>query len=262
SKLPGLGKAAEMIRSQPDPAAFLAADPKGRQLPAYLAKLADLLAAEQEAVRAELAHLARGLDHIKGIVASQQKFAKARAVLEPVPLAELVEDAARINQLGDGVPGGGVEFVRDFRCEPTVTTDRHKVMQILVNLLKNAREAVAAGPGPARRITVGIARAADDGAGGGGAGGFDVTVTDTGVGIAADRLGRLFQHGYTTRKDGHGFGLHAAAIDARNLGGSLSARSDGVGLGATFTLRVVSAKPVGPAADTDSTAAPPVARAA
>jgi two-component system, NtrC family, sensor kinase len=63
-----------------------------------------------------------------------------------------------------------------------------------------------------------------------------ITVKDNGEGIAAENMTRIFTHGFTTKKDGHGFGLHGAAIAAREMEGSLTAASDGPGRGATFTL--------------------------
>jgi signal transduction histidine kinase len=63
-----------------------------------------------------------------------------------------------------------------------------------------------------------------------------IVVSDNGVGIAPETLVRVFEHGFTTKKDGHGFGLHGAALTAQELGGTLSAASEGPGRGATFTL--------------------------
>ena len=61
--------------------------------------------------------------------------------------------------------------------------------------------------------------------------------------IPAASLGRIFTLGFTTRKDGHGFGLHSAALAAAEMGGSLVAESDGLGQGATFTLELPMAEP-------------------
>jgi signal transduction histidine kinase len=63
-----------------------------------------------------------------------------------------------------------------------------------------------------------------------------IRVEDNGIGIPPENLTRIFSHGFTTRPDGHGFGLHIGAINAREMGGSLSVASEGTGRGATFTL--------------------------
>ena len=65
-----------------------------------------------------------------------------------------------------------------------------------------------------------------------------VSVTDNGIGIAGENLTRIFSHGFTTKRDGHGFGLHSGALAAREMGGSLTAHSDGPGKGASFTLEL------------------------
>jgi two-component system NtrC family sensor kinase len=106
--------------------------------------------------------------------------------------------------------------------------DKHRVIQILINLLANAINAIKAGENPERRIVARLACAGDTH--------VQFVVTDTGIGIPAENLTRIFSHGFTTRHDGHGFGLHSGANAARSLGGSLTAASPGPGLGASFTL--------------------------
>jgi signal transduction histidine kinase len=122
-----------------------------------------------------------------------------------------------------------VEVVRDFEGEPLVNIDKHKVLQILVNLVRNAKYACSESGLPGRRVTVSV-RSANELA--------RIIVADNGVGIAPENLTRIFSHGFTTRKSGHGFGLHSGALAARELGGTLRAQSDGVGHGATFTLEL------------------------
>jgi signal transduction histidine kinase len=63
-------------------------------------------------------------------------------------------------------------------------------------------------------------------------------VTDNGIGIPAENFKRLFEHGFTTKQEGHGFGLHSCALAVRELGGDIQTRSDGIGTGATFSLRL------------------------
>ena len=65
-----------------------------------------------------------------------------------------------------------------------------------------------------------------------------IAVMDNGVGIPAENMTRIFNHGFTTREKGHGFGLHSAALAAREMGGTLNAHSDGPGQGATFILEL------------------------
>jgi signal transduction histidine kinase len=170
------------------------------------------------------------VDHIKEIVAMQQAYAKVAGVLEPVFLVELAESALKMQ--ADSMARRDVTLVRQFEAVPPVTTDRHKVLQILVNLLSNARHACEQGTTHQREITLRVRPGA--------AGTVLIEVTDNGVGISSENLTRIFAHGFTTRKGGHGFGLHSAALAARELGGSLTVRSEGLGKGATFALTLPS----------------------
>jgi signal transduction histidine kinase len=102
------------------------------------------------------------------------------------------------------------------------------VLQVLINLVGNARNALEPIEGERRLVLTSVITA----------GRLRLSVADNGVGISPEVVPRLFTHGFTTRPDGHGFGLHASAIAAREMGGSLGVVSDGPGLGATFTLDI------------------------
>jgi signal transduction histidine kinase len=108
-----------------------------------------------------------------------------------------------------------------------VAVEKSKVLQILINLVRNAQHACDASNRDERRVTLRLLAAADR---------IQVSVSDNGVGIAKENLTRIFNHGFTTKKDGHGFGLHSGALAAQEMGGSLNVASAGVGQGATFTL--------------------------
>ena len=206
---------------------FLMNDPRGRVVPNYLLMLADALAAPQDAILQEVASLRDNIDHIKGVVAMQQSYAKRAGVQETFLATDLVEDAIRINNAG--LVRHEVHLDRDFENVPPVVTDRHKVLQILVNLLSNAKYALEHAT-TTRRVVVSVRQNSTVG--------VTIAVTDTGVGISPENLGRMFQHGFTTKKDGHGFGLHSGALAAKELGGQLTATSNGTGQGATFTLEL------------------------
>jgi C4-dicarboxylate-specific signal transduction histidine kinase len=146
-------------------------------------------------------------------------------VTELVDVRDLVEDALRMT----GVSTWAMELVRDYASVPLIEVQKHKVLQILVNLIRNAKFACAESGRKAKRLTIKISSAE---------GAVQIAVIDNGVGIAPENLTRIFNHGFTTRKGGHGFGLHSGAIAAKELGGSLAVMSDGAGTGATFTLRL------------------------
>jgi two-component system NtrC family sensor kinase len=207
---------------------YLRHDPQGRQVLGFLEQLAQHLGSENAAIRAEIESVCRHVDHIKEIVAMQQNYAKPGGLIESVPPAELFEDALRIKE--DSCRRHGIAIVREFAPLPPVAVEKHRVLQILVNLLANAVTAVKAADAPERKIFVRLLLAPE--------GRVRFVVHDTGVGIPAENLTRIFSHGFTTRRDGHGFGLHSGAIAAKSLGGSLAVASEGAGRGATFTLEI------------------------
>jgi PAS domain S-box-containing protein len=211
-----------------DLGAFLTEDAKGKLLPGYLAELAQALAHEQQRMIAELTHLTQSIDHIKGVVATQQSYAGGANFVEPVQVCELAEDALRMNS--GTLARHGIEVVRQFATMPVVRLDRARVLQILVNLISNASHALENAPGDAHQITLTVNAVAGSN--------LRVSVRDEGEGIPAQNLTRIFAHGFTTRKSGHGFGLHSCALAARQMGGTLTAHSDGPGRGATFTLEL------------------------
>jgi signal transduction histidine kinase len=221
-----LQQASELMRAQGDGLhRFLAEDPRGRLMPALLMEvIAQLVATRVDTVK-ELDDLAQNIEHIKQIVATQQSYAKAGGVIQNAKPAELMEEAMRMTQAS--AERHGVQFRSNFSAVPPMETDRHQVLQILVNFMMNAVQAVKVRPDGERQITLQLTHEAER---------INFTVEDNGAGISAENLQKIFQHGFTTRKDGHGFGLHSGAIAARNLGGSVKVYSPGLGLGARFTL--------------------------
>jgi C4-dicarboxylate-specific signal transduction histidine kinase len=169
------------------------------------------------------------IEHIKQIVAMQQTYAKVFGVLEPVAPVSLVQDALRMNIAA--FERHGIEVIQQIEEDvPIAMVDRHKVLQILVNLLRNSKYALEQQSPAEKRVEIQVRRTV--------AGNIAITVRDNGVGIAPENMTRIFGHGFTTKKDGHGFGLHSGALAAKEMNGSLTVQSDGHGQGATFTLEL------------------------
>ncbi|MDB6039026.1 MAG: sensor signal transduction histidine kinase [Verrucomicrobiales bacterium] len=230
SKVTNLSRMVALLRKhEGDLGNFVTNDPKGRQLPDYLATLAEHLAGEQAETLTELAHLQKNIDHIRDIVTMQQSFAKVSGVAESLKPCDLVEDALKMN--ATTLARHDIQVIREFHPVLPVMVEKHKVLQILVNLIRNARHACDDSLRIDKQVTVRIAN---------GEGRVRISVSDNGVGILPENLARIFNHGFTTKKDGHGFGLHSGALAARELGGSLQVQSDGPGKGAMFTLELLS----------------------
>jgi C4-dicarboxylate-specific signal transduction histidine kinase len=228
SKVDGLTKATVLLaQHEQDLGDFVTRDPQGQRLPRYLQRLSGYLVAENAAVRAELEQLGRNIEHIKEIVAMQQSYARANGALEDLPAERLLEDALQLNTAS--FERHGIVIERSFQVVPRVRVDKHKALQILINLLRNAKHAVEDSHCPDPRIGIAVEQAEDR---------VRIVVSDNGIGIPAQNLTSIFRHGFTTKKNGHGFGLHSGAIAAKEMGGSLTAASDGAGFGATFTLEL------------------------
>jgi len=210
-----------------DLATFFTTDQRGIQLPAFLKQLAVHLELEGKEQQDELRSMMEHVDHIKEIVSRQQNYASMGGVTEKVDLVTLVKDAMDLNDASN--MKHGIEIITDFDDVPSVTTDKHKILQILVNLFGNAKQALLASNTDNKTLTLEVRSEGEM---------VSISVKDNGVGVADEHLKKLFTHGFTTKKAGHGFGLHSSACAAKEIGGSLAMHSDGLGTGAVFTLKI------------------------
>jgi signal transduction histidine kinase len=229
SKAPKLVKAAALLTdNKTNLSDYLMKDANGQQLPHYLCKLGEFFVAENAEILSEVDQLSRNIEHIKEVVAMQQSYAKVSGVFENLAAHGLVEDAIAMN-IG-AFERHGVELDRQYAKVPLVRVDRHKVLQILINLIRNAKYALDDIERVDKKITISISAPNDRF--------VHIVVSDNGIGIPPENLTRIFAHGFTTRKGGHGFGLHSGANAARSMGGGISVASAGIGQGATFTLEL------------------------
>jgi C4-dicarboxylate-specific signal transduction histidine kinase len=230
SKVGDLVRAARLIEDHSaELGAYLTSDPKGQQLPSFLGLLATHLADERLDILKELELLTSKVNHVKTIVSTQQSYAGVSGVTETVDLATLIDDAMKLNSAS--LDRHSITVVREYADLPRVRLDKQKSLQILVNLIKNAKDACSECRDlRERKLTLKTALANDKT--------LQIQVVDNGIGIARENLTRIFAHGFTTKKTGHGFGLHSCANAAHELGGSLVAYSDGPGKGAAFVLEL------------------------
>lgn len=207
---------------------FLTQDPKGKRIPPAIMKLGSHLIEEQQRVLKELEGLVRNIDHMKHIVISHQTMAKSRGINEALSVGELLDQAVELSfQPGDAK---WIRIQRDYQPVPAIVTDRHQLLQILVNLLRNAKQAMQLQVGVDHLLTIRVEGRTEDGLS------VVITIQDTGMGIAPEHLSRMFTRGFTTKHDGNGIGLHSSMATVHRMGGLLQAHSDGVGAGATMTL--------------------------
>lgn len=225
SRLHGLEKVAELLATQDDLGAFMSGD-RGSRIPRYLAELYGRLEQERCTLVDHSRELRSQIDQCKAVVAAQEEFRSTSTLIEEIDVTTLLERA--IAMTIPQLEKLEIELVTRIGGLPTVHSDRHLLLQVVMNLFSNARDALTDKAEAPRRLTVRAQSEADDL--------IRIEVEDTGVGIASEHLERIFESGFSTRPDGRGFGLHTAANAARTLGGDLTVRSAGPGRGATFTL--------------------------
>jgi signal transduction histidine kinase len=229
SRVGALEKVTQMLNEHRDDlATFLTQDAKGQHIPVFLTEASRLMKEEEDRMVKMLDELAKNVRNIKDTISMQQSYAKVSGVEEHTSLIDVIDNAVQINRVG--LDRHGVRLVCEFEELPAVQINRQKVLQILVNLINNAKYAVGHSNQDDKVMRIKLCKQGDDR--------VCIQVADNGLGIDPRHRSKLFQHGFTTKKDGHGFGLHSSALAAEEMGGSLSAHSDGLGKGATFTLEL------------------------
>lgn len=232
SKLFELTRALDLMsQHSADLGEYMTQDERGKRVPGFLRLVTTHLNRDHAIILDELYSLTKNVDHVKTIVAMQQSYAGAAGLIESVTLAELVDDALRLNS--SSFDKYHIQVVRDYADIPDVRIEKQKLLQILMNLMNNAKDSLIESVSEDRRLTVRIH--------------VDeqtesprvlIEVIDNGVGILRENLKRVFSHGFTTKRHGHGFGLHSSANAAKELGGTLTAQSGGAGCGALFTVEL------------------------
>ncbi|QMT60623.1 sensor histidine kinase [Legionella sp. PC997] len=215
-----------MEKNQLNLADFLTQDPKGKIIPEYLLTLAKIILEENKKNSIEVHNLQNDLQHISQIVDTQKSISGLSSMNERVYLPELLETALNITMSSSK---NGIKIIKEYHPAPLVIVDKSKLLQILINLIQNAKESILENATtPIKEIKLIIQKTEKKS--------VQVIVKDNGVGINADNLQRIFAFGFTTKQNGHGFGLHSSALSARDMGGSLLAESKGEGYGAQFVL--------------------------
>ncbi|HET7501273.1 MAG TPA: ATP-binding protein [Kofleriaceae bacterium] len=228
SHIDGVAKVAGLLsENAADLAGFFAPGARGALIPSYLTQLASRLVAERDAMERETAQLREGIHDMKGVVSAHHRMIVADGVDELFAPAEVASAALQLSL--SPAHRRGLAVTERFDEVPLLRGDRHKVLNILIHLLDNARQALQASSRPDRRLSIAIEQRGEL---------LRFTVADNGVGISSETLGKLFRQRFTTRDDGLGLGLHTSAVLAEQLGGTLSAASDGEGLGAAITLEL------------------------
>jgi len=228
SKAAGLARANGLLRENLDRlGAFFASDPRGPKLAEYYLRLEDELEREREGLLDDASRVVTKVAAIGDVIAEQQRMARSEIVVERRSLAEVIEDALELQAAS--AARHRIEIEKVFGDVPPVPVARTKLIHVLLNLFKNAKESMNARQPDRMVLRIELDR--DDTH-------AEIRVRDNGLGIEPDVMRRIFTHGFTTKEHGHGFGLHSCANYMKEMGGEIRVESEGAGRGATFILRL------------------------
>ena len=226
SKIEGLVKAANLLKDNAhDIHHFLIEDDRGQYWPAYIYEVTACLEQEYKEYLTLVQTLRDRTDHIKQIIRSQEVFSGKTLIEEKVSIKDLCDEAIKLSNVEDKTLK--IILIRAYDGTQIIYVDKHKVLQILVNFLVNARDTLQDKLGD-RNIIVSYKDLKNEF--------IQIQVTDDGMGIDHEKLQKIFTYGFTTKKKGNGIGLHSSANLAQEMGGKIDAKSDGIGKGSTFTL--------------------------
>ncbi|MDJ0837335.1 MAG: AAA family ATPase [Acidobacteriota bacterium] len=224
SKMRGIAAVNRLLDQHRDHLAdFFTDHPKGKKLVDYFLKLERAFEEENQKLRTNASRLVDKVNAVRDVIMAQQEYAVAGVHHEELVLCRVVEDALLLQE--SSLARHGITVEKHYRGEPVVRVDKVKLIHILFNILKNAVEATE--ESREKRITIRIEVSGES---------ASVKISDTGRGISSEQIDSIFQHGFTTKQDGHGFGLHSCAVAMTEMGGNMKVESAGPGRGACFIL--------------------------
>lgn len=238
STLDALSKVNRLLQEHADVLAdFLTNDPQGAKALQVYRYIEEALGEERGTLQEETEHLERKVGLLREVVTTQQDYARQGLFTQEVKLLDVIGDALALQQTR--LENHGVTVEKRCDAALTISTQKTKLVYVLINLIQNAVDALEArGKGEGDQRLLRIEASGEHGT-------VHVRVVDNGCGITRENLTRVFTHGFTTKPDGHGFGLHTSANFVKEIGGEITAISDGLGKGSCFLLTL----PVNPGQD-------------
>ena len=205
-------------------------DEQGKLIPGYLMILFAEIQRNKVILDTEVQDLQQHYYIIKDILNAEDEITGPKSISTPVLLAEVMDSSIQTVMTADSMLTKQITLNKDYRYTASIMTNKTNLMQIFVNLLKNAKESVMElKENMPRKINISIARKKNLEE-------VELRIMDNGIGILPEHLPKIFTFGFTTKQRGHGFGLHNCALIAKQLGGTLEVKSNGYCKGATFIL--------------------------
>ena len=213
---------------QQDLGEFMSSDPKGLRLPGYLKLLANKWIIEYQSLNNELDRLEQNIQHIKEIVSLQQSYGGIINFAELLSLETILDEALTLTSIN--FLHHKITIKKEYAKLKSVFVDKLKLTQVVINLICNAKESCQESTNEDKCILLKTGSVNDDL--------FFIQIIDNGIGINKTKQLQVFSYGFTTKKSGHGFGLHSSIIAINEMNGSLTVHSDGANKGATFTIEL------------------------
>lgn len=207
---------------------FLTNNERGLALPAFLTAVTNYWKDEKNNLLKELELMSKHIDQIKAIISSQQSIGGASTIIQEIDLQKMINDALKIAITDNDQKG--IKIIVNNSIKNLISIDKIKLLQVMINLIKNAREALIHAPIENKILQINAATLSENK--------FFIEVSDNGVGISEEHLRKIFQHGFTTKGNSHGFGLHSSALAAKEMEGELRVESEGLHKGARFVLEL------------------------
>ena len=222
--------AALLATHQADLGSFFSNHAKGQRVLEFLTQLGKHLHEQHDQACQDLETIITQIDYVKDLIAAQEDLTRTSGIHEPVLLQDLVEKALKLHS--PGFEKDHISIFREYVDLPQVLIDKQQVLQILANLIRNAKNAIRQHDQAPRNVRIRIHPHSQEDTR------ICIQVIDTGIGIPTENLHRIFAQSFSKKIQGQGAGLHSNALTAKNLGGSLTVFSEGEGRGATFTLEL------------------------
>ncbi len=231
SKINELAQINQLLKANKEALAlFLTRDSKGKLIPEYFNQVADTLEQDHRELEKESERMVQKINLIGEAIELQQGQSRPGSFYESVMIGGFLEDILKIMRPGFSKNGVTVSVKNNLEESMVIDIPKNKMFNVLLNIIKNAYESVKENDTDNRLIDINIFSPKPEF--------IQFDISDNGSGIAPENLESLFNFGFTTKKRGNGFGLHYCANAMQEMGGFISAKSDGLNKGALFSITI------------------------
>lgn len=227
TKLLGLNKLAELFNENKNDLVNFITSERGAKAIEYLQMLATYWCDEQAQLNLEISRVTKNINFIKEIISTQQELSKTSGYEEVISIKDLLEEAILISGFSMRTE---ILVKKAYERALFINGDKVKLLQVLVNILRNAKDALLESTQVEKVVTVSTSTIDKNH--------IRIEISDNGIGIAPKNQAKVFNYGFTTKKSGHGFGMHTAALAINAMGGQISIYSAGIDHGATVTIEL------------------------